>query len=87
MQFYANNCMKLVYLMIGLRCPIIALFQLQYQSVWEFEARQIYLSFSFDYCFCFARLLLLLDLYVKIIKLLLQHMFVFLQISYAIAIA
>lgn len=87
MQFYANNCMKLVYLMIGLRCPIIALFQLQYQSVWEFEARQIYLSFSFDYCFCFARLLLLLDLYVKIIKLLLQHMFVFLYIFDALAVA
>ena len=87
MQFYANNCMKLVYLMIGLRCPIIALFQLQYQSVWEFEARQIYLSFSFDYCFCFARLLLLRDLYIKIIKLLLQHMFIFLYIFDALAVA
>ena len=81
MQFYANNCMRLVYLMIGLQCPIIALFQLQYQSVWEFTTRQNYLSFSFDDCF-FARQLLR-DLYVKIIKLLLQHMLV----SNAIAIA
>ena len=82
MQFYANNCMRLVYLMIGLQCPIIALFQLQYQSVWEFTTRQNYLSFSFDDCF-FARQLLLRDLYVKIIKLLLQHMLV----SNAMAIA
>ena len=42
MQFYANNCQELGVIMIGLQCPIITMFQLQYQSVWELTNKNIF---------------------------------------------